>query len=55
MLNCSLDRKKLTDPNLPYWSNHFELPLMAKTITVDDILLDLMVSKIPKDKNGVSA
>ena len=54
LIHCSLDRKKLTDPNLPYWSTHLELPLMAKTITFDDILSDSMVSKIPKDENGVS-
>ena len=59
LVSCSLDRDKLTNPNLPYWTTHLEIPLMTQSIGIDEMMADIddtSIIKIPlfDDINGES-
>ena len=48
LFSCSMDWDKLTDPNLPYWTTEFEIPLGYNVISFEDFIDDTSFTKIKK-------
>ena len=48
LVSCSLDRDKLTNPNLPYWTTHLEIPLTTLSFGVDEMMADIDDTSISK-------